>query len=177
MAQRSAEMAGPADGADGSPGWLVSTRQEWGAVLSDGTKLLGCSLYPTKEISPFSADRRTTGRSSFYFAHNPIEATGGSSLWAAGRVPSDVSAIAYRLPGKRDIAAKIEDDGYWMVMFHTDSELADGRVQDWPPVVVTITRPSGTQRITIPFTERDLCRQVTHRAADSYGERVSSYVA
>ena len=99
---------------------------------------------------------------SFYFAENPIEATGGSSLWAAGRVPSDVSAITYRLPGNRDVAARIENDGYWMMMFHTDGDLAEGGVQDWPPVVVTITRPSGTQRITIPFTEKTSCRQVTH---------------
>jgi hypothetical protein len=48
-------------------------------------------------------------------------------------------------------------------MFHTDSgDLAEGGVQDWPPVVVSVTRPSGTQRFTIPFTEQTMCRQVTH---------------
>jgi hypothetical protein len=142
---------------------LISTAQEWGAVLTSGTSLLCCSLYPTKEISPFTAGTSVINKSAFYFALNPIGDSGGSSLWAAGRVPSDVSAITYRLPGKRDVAARINDDGYWMLMFHTDSaDLVEGNVADWPPVVVTITRPSGTRRLTIPFTVETMCRQVTH---------------
>lgn len=35
---------------------VVSSKSEWGAVLSDGHHRVGCSLFPTREISPFSAD-------------------------------------------------------------------------------------------------------------------------
>jgi hypothetical protein len=144
---------------------LVSTGDEWGTVLSDGRHLVGCSLYPTKEISPVVADTPTLRKSAFSFAVNPIGSTGAQSLWAAGRVPADVSSITYRLPGNRDVRATIDDDGYWMLKHHS----ADGEgigteenVADWPPVVVTVARASGTQRYTIGFSQETMCRQVSH---------------
>jgi hypothetical protein len=144
------------------PRLVISSEQRWGTVLSDGAKLVGCSLFPTKEISLFSPDSGTVARSSFYFALNPIEAT-GESLWAAGKVPSDVSAISYRLPGGRDVPATINKNGYWMLMFHSTTTLiAEGNVADWAPVVVTVTRPSGTETFSISFTEETMCRQVSH---------------
>jgi hypothetical protein len=144
---------------------LVSTDDEWGTVLSDGRNLVGCSLYPTKEISPLIPDTPTVRRSAFFFAVNPIGDTGASSLWAAGRVPTDVSAITYRLPGDREVAATISERGYWMLKHHSGSGESIGSEEssrDWPPVLVTVTRPSGTQRYTIPFTEETMCRQVSH---------------
>lgn len=143
---------------------VISTGDEWGAVLSDGRNLVGCSLYPTKEISPLIADLPVVRKSAFSFAVNPIGTTGAQSLWAAGRVPDDVSAISYRLPGNRNVAASI-DDGYWMLKHHSGSGRGIGTeedVTDWPPVVVTVTRASGTQRYTIDFTEETMCRQVSH---------------
>ena len=64
-----------------APRLVISTSQRWCAVLSDGRNLVGCSLYPTKEISPFSADASKISKSSFFFAVNPIDTSGGSSLW------------------------------------------------------------------------------------------------
>jgi hypothetical protein len=144
------------------PRLVISTKQRWGAVLSDGAKLVGCSLFPTKEISPFSPDAGTVAKPSFFFALNPIEAT-GESLWAAGKVPTDVSAISYRLPGGRDVPATINRNGYWMLMYHsTTTQIAEGNVADWEPVVVTVTRPGGTKTFSISFTEETMCRQVSH---------------
>lgn len=146
-----------------APRLVISTSERWGAVLSDGQNLLGCSLYPTKEISPFSADVSKISKSSFFFALNPIETSGGSSLWAAGRVPTDVSAITYRLPGNRDVAATIDDDGYWMLMYHTDgADIAEGNVATWEPVVVSVSRPAATEKFTIRFNVDSMCKQVSH---------------
>ena len=144
---------------------LVSTREEWGTVLSDGHNLVGCSLFPTKEISPFIPDAPSVRKAAFSFAVNPIGSTGASSLWAAGRVPNDVTAITYRLPGGEDIAASIDPRGYWMLKHHTAPGTGIGsqeRSSDWPPVQVTVTRPTGATRYSIPFTEETMCRQVSH---------------
>jgi hypothetical protein len=143
------------------PRLVTSTTQQWGAVLSDGAHLVGCSLFPTKEISPFSADMATVAKPSFYFAVNPIGET-GSSLWAAGKVPADVSAISYRLPGGRNVPATIDHNGYWMLMYHSATDIATGNVTRWEPVEVTVTRPQGTEQFSIPFTEKTMCRQVSH---------------
>lgn len=134
-------------------------------MLSDGRNLVGCSLYPTEEVSPFMPDTPALRKSAFFFAISPIGATGASSLWAAGRVPTDVSRITYRLPGGRQVPATIDDDGYWMVKHHSapgEDIGSEDNSQDWPPVVITVTRPSGTQRYTIGFTEETRCRQVSH---------------
>jgi hypothetical protein len=146
------------------PRLVISTKQEWGAVLSDGTNLVGCSLFPTKEISPFSPDTARVAQSSFYFAVNPIGSTPAASLWAAGKVPTDVSAISYRLPGGRDVTATLDENGYWMLMYNSGTTpIADGaNVADWDPVEVTVTRPGGTKKFSINFTEETMCRQVSH---------------
>lgn len=146
------------------PRLVISTKERWGAVLSDGTNLVGCSLFPTKEISPFSPDTGTVAKRSFFFAVNPIDGTPGASLWAAGKVPTDVSAISYRLPGGRDVAATIDRNGYWMLMYHSDTANIgpESNVADWEPVVVTVTRPRGTEKFSISFTEETSCRQVSH---------------
>jgi hypothetical protein len=146
------------------PRLVISTEQRWGAVLSDGANLVGCSLFPTKEISPFSPDSGTVAKRSFFFAVNPIDGTPGASLWAAGKVPTDVSAISYRLPGGRDVAATINRNGYWMLMYHSDTADIgpESNATDWEPVVVTVTRVRGTETFSISFTEETMCRQVSH---------------
>ncbi|MET1004383.1 MAG: hypothetical protein ABWX96_02475 [Propionibacteriaceae bacterium] len=142
---------------------VVSTTTEWGAVLSDGTRRFGCSLFPTEEVSRLSADSTSLTAKAFYFAQNPIDATAGASLWAAGRVPQDVTKISYRLPGDRDVAATIDRDGYWMVKYHVDgADIAEGNVSTWDPVVVTVTRPGETLTYRIPFTEKTMCNQISH---------------
>ena len=143
---------------------VVSNGLEWGAVLSDGQRRVGCSLFPTKEISPFAADTTLVNAASFSFALNPIAVIGGESLWAAGRLPADVTKLSYRLPGKRDVAATIGPDGYWMMKFHQDGSSLDSAedVRDWDPVVVTVSRPSGDQRFTLKFSEKTMCHQVSH---------------
>ncbi len=144
------------------PRLVTSTKQQWGAVLSDGGHLVGCSLFPTKEISPVSPDIATLAKPSFYFAVNPIGAN-GASLWAAGKVPTDVSAISYRLPGGRSVAATIGHNGYWMLMYHSaTTDIAPGNVTRWEPVEVTVTRPGGTETFSISFSEKTMCRQVSH---------------
>lgn len=141
---------------------VISTPERWGTVLSDGRSLVGCSLYPTRELSPFGPDTADLAKSSFYFALNPIVDT-GESLWAAGRVPRDVTGISYRLPGKRDVAAEIGADGYWMVMYADEQAYLDeGDVADWDPVVVTVVGGTGTRRHSIPFSVDIMCRQVSH---------------
>jgi hypothetical protein len=165
MIKESADRTDVSAGRDWKYRLLISTREEWGTVLSDGRNLVGCSLYPTKEISPFIPDEPVLRKSAFSFAVNPIGSTGASSLWAAGRVPTDVSAIGYRLPGDQDVAATIDDQGYWMLKYHTAAEKDIGsqdRSSDWPPVQVTVTRPSGTTRYSIEFSEETMCRQVSH---------------
>ena len=141
----------------------VSTPQEWGAVLSDGKHRIGCSLFPTKEISRLVPDSDAIRASTFHFALNPIASPGGESLWAAGRVPADVTAISYRLPGNHEVAATISASGYWMVKDHrSDPGYGEEKVDDWPPVVVTVTRPSGTSTFTLKFSEETMCNQVSH---------------
>ena len=107
MVEESAKHYDVANRGDWKSRLLISTEQEWGIVLSNGRNLVGCSLYPTKEISPFIADTPAVRKSAFFFALNPIGDTGTASLWAAGRVPVDVSAITYRLPGEREVAARM----------------------------------------------------------------------
>jgi hypothetical protein len=143
---------------------LISAPDEWGAVLSDGSRRFGCSLFPTKEISAIVPDSTTLKKSAFYFAVNPIGSTGNESLWAAGRVPKDVTAISYRLPNGEDVAATLNPDGYWMIKHHTSGgkQLAEGNSLDWDPVVVTVTHPSGRERYTIEFKSNNMCNQVSH---------------
>ena len=142
---------------------VVSTKDEWGAVLSNGKRRFGCSLYPTREVSRVVPDSTGLRTSSFYFALNPIAANDGVSLWAAGRVPSDVTGISYALPGGRDVAAEMDKDGYWMVKFHLDgADLASGNVSGWDPVVVTVDRPGGPKTYRLPFSETSMCNQVSH---------------
>ena len=144
---------------------MISTAEEWGAVLSDGRRRFGCSLFPTKEISAIGPDAAAMAKSSFSFAINPIGDTGAESLWAAGRVPKDVTAISYRLPKGTEVAAKLDRDGYWMIKYHTAAgeHLDDEEnVKNWEPVIVTVTRASGTERFRIPFTTKTMCNQVSH---------------
>jgi hypothetical protein len=142
---------------------VVSTKTEWGAVLSDGKRRFGCSLYPTREVSRVTVDSSALSTASFFFALNPIAANDGVSLWAAGRAPQDVSKITYALPGDRSVVAQIAEDGYWMLKYHVDgAELAPGSTSDWPAVVVTVERSSGTRTYRIPFTEESMCNQVSH---------------
>ncbi len=161
------EWAETQSGSFGS-GWdaelLISTPDEWGAVLSDGSRRFGCSLFPTKEISEIVPDSTVLKKSAFYFAVNPIGSTGNESLWAAGRVRRTSRAISYRLPAGEEVAATLSSDGYWMIKHHTTGgkQLAEGNSLDWDPVVVTVTRPSGRERFTIAFTENSMCNQVSH---------------
>lgn len=165
MTEESAEHQGVQARGNWRSQLVVSTRDEWGTVLSDGRNLVGCSLYPTKEISPFIPDTATVKKSAFFFAVNPVGFSGAQSLWAAGRTPADVSAITYRLPGGQDVAATINAEGYWMLKHHSaagEDIGPAGNVAEWPPVVVTVTRASGDQRHTITFGEETMCRQVSH---------------
>ena len=144
---------------------LISTPEEWGAVLSYPQQRFACSLFPTKEISAIVPDRAAATKSSFSFAVNPIGDTGAESLWAAGRVPKDVTAISYRLPNGVVVPAKLDRDGYWMIKYHTATgEPLDDEenVKDWESVIVTVTRASGTERFRIPFTTKTMCNQVSH---------------
>jgi hypothetical protein len=136
----------------------------WGGVLSKDGQRFACSLAPTREVSAMVSDKPTTAESSFWFAVNPIDATGGSSFWAAGRVPGDVTSIEYVLPGEKSVPAQISADGYWMAMYHVDGkDLAQGTVSTWDPVRVTIKRSSGAPiTYQIPFEENTMCNQVSH---------------
>ena len=109
------------------------------------------------------ADTDTVNQSAFHFALNPIPVTDGESLWAAGRVPRDVTGISYRLPGGRDVAATINGAGYWMLKDHKAAPgITGGDVNDLPPVEVTISRASGKQTFTLKFSEQTMCNQVSH---------------
>ncbi len=136
----------------------------WGAVLRKGAKRFGCSLAPSSEVSAVVADRATIAKSSFWFAVNPISATEGSAFWAAGRVPTDVTAITYELPGNVTVPASLGKDGSWMAMYHVDqADLATGDVSTWDPVRVTITRRAGDPVVyKIPFGQQTMCNQVSH---------------
>lgn len=65
----------------------VSTKGEWGAVLSDGKHYVGCSLFPTEEISSIRRVTPGTGVAAFGWATNPINPH-GDSLWAAAISPA-----------------------------------------------------------------------------------------
>jgi hypothetical protein len=109
-------------------------------------------------------DKRTTAESGFWFAVNPIDANGGSSFWASGRVPAEVTSITYVLPSGDKVPAVISAEGYWMAMYHVDGkDLAAGSVSTWDPVRVSIKRSSGAPiTYPIPFNEHTMCNQVSH---------------
>jgi hypothetical protein len=101
---------------------------------------------------------------SFYVALAPIVETEGESIWASGRVPTDVTKITYGLPGGQVVDAKLNKEGYWMFMFHSSgSTVAPGKVEDWPPMTVTVSRPSGDRQFTIRLSKKTMCNQMTHR--------------
>lgn len=141
----------------------ISTRTEWGAVLSDGTRYLGCSLYPTKEISrsvPVT-DNPATAKKLFAWATNPI-VPNGESLWAAGHLPG-ATRIAYTLPDGTVASATISPNGFWMVKTQTATAFDQQENNaDWKPVTVTVTRHGRTTTYTIPWTEQTMCHQISH---------------
>ena len=141
----------------------VSSDQEWGAVLTDGKRRFGCSLYPTREVSRIVDDTTKITATAFHFAANPIAATDGTSLWAGGRVPDDVTKIDFRLPGGVDVPADLDENGYWWIQYHVDgADLATGDVADWDPVVVTVSLGTKTTTYRLPFTTETMCNQVSH---------------
>ena len=143
---------------------VVTEESTWGAVLTKGTQRYACSLAPSREVSAIVPDKASTARSSFWFAVNPIDATDGTSFWAAGRVPADVTSITYRLPGGVTVPADLSPTGHWMVMHHVDGEdLSSGKVSTWDPVQVRITLGSGEViRYEIPFNAKTMCNQISH---------------
>lgn len=160
-----AKAAGRSFDTDGWQAELVAAdKDSWGAVLRKGGQRFACSLAPTREVGETVEDTATLAKSSFWFAVNSIEATDGSSFWAAGRVPDDVTAITYELPGDIVVPATLTADGTWMVMYHRDgADLADGDVSSWDPVTVTIARRSGKPVVySIPFNEKTMCNQISH---------------
>ncbi len=136
----------------------------WGGVLSKDGQQFACSLAPTREVGAVVPDKRTTAESGFWFAVNPIDANGGSSFWASGRVPAEVTSITYVLPSGDKVPAVISAEGYWMAMYHVDGkDLAAGSVSTWDPVRVSIKRSSGAPiTYAIPFNEHTMCNQVYH---------------
>ncbi|MFT4164439.1 MAG: hypothetical protein QM650_04285 [Microlunatus sp.] len=117
-------------------GWsaelVMGDDRSWGAVLRKGGQRFGRSLTPSREVSAVVADRSTIAKSSFRFAVNLISATEGSAFWATGRVPADVTAISYALPGHVTVPATLGADGFWMAMYHVDlADLATGDVSTW----------------------------------------------
>jgi hypothetical protein len=135
-----------------------------GGVLSKDGQQFACSLAPTREVGAVVPDKRTTAESGFWFAVNPIDANGGSSFWASGRVPAEVTSITYVLPSGDKVPAVISAEGYWMAMYHVDGkDLAAGSVSTWDPVRVSIKRSSGAPiTYAIPFNEHTMCNQVSH---------------
>jgi hypothetical protein len=112
------------------PRLVVSTPDEWGAVLSDGCRRFGCSLYPTPELGPIVADKAVIDKRSFSVALAPIIETEGESIWASGRVPTDVTKITYGLPGGQIVDAQLNKEGYWMLEYlRSGSTLAPGKVR------------------------------------------------
>jgi len=85
-------------------------------------------------------------------------------LWAAGRVPDDVTGISYRLPGGRAVGATITSAGYWMLKYHQGEPgiTGGGDVKDLPPVEVRVSRAAGDQTFMLEFSERTMCNQVSH---------------
>lgn len=153
----------------GRAGWTsmlqVSVDQGWGGVFAKDGRRFACSLAPTREVSAVVADKRSLARSSFFFAVNPIAATDGASFWAAGRVPADVTAITYVLPGGVEVPAALGEDGHWMAMYAVNGRDLDvGDVADWKPVQVLIVRTGDETpiRYEIPFDDETMCNQVSH---------------
>lgn len=154
---------GTSPGSDWRSRLVVSRPDEWGAVFSGGNRRMACSLFPTQELSPMEADTTKINKAAFLFALNPIAKPEGESLWAAGRVPTDVTKINYRLTGQRGVEAEISEGGYWMVKYHQDGRIGEPEdVSDWDPLVVTVTRPNGTQTFTLPYDVDTMCHQVSH---------------
>jgi len=141
----------------------ISTPTEWGTVLSDGTHHLGCSLYPTREISASAptSSSITTSRKLFSWATNPIVPE-GESLWAAGYLPG-ATTITYTLPDGTTAAAKISPDGYWMVKAQTPTSFArEDNLSSWEPVRVAVTRNGRTTSYAVPWTLESMCHQISH---------------
>ena len=140
----------------------VSEPDEWGAVLTDGSRYLGCSLFPTREVSASrSVTDSSTAQSRFHWALNPVVPE-GESLWAAGHLPG-VTAVTYRLPDGTDVPATTGPDGYWMVKARTSTTFdREEDVDDWAPVVVSVVRDGATRRYSIPWTAASMCHQVSH---------------
>lgn len=150
-------------------GWgaklVYATTDEWGAVLSNGNRRFGCSLFPTKEISAVVDDTPAVTDAGFAFALNPIDTRAGAALWAAGRVPAGVTGISYRLPGDQEVTAELTDGGYWMVKATRRDDRGIDRstpARTWDPVVVSVSQPSGDRSFSLRFTEETMCNQVSH---------------
>lgn len=139
---------------------VASTESSWGAVLHDGEHLVGCSLFPTAEIGVPDDDEPSLDEEAFHFA---LQATpdGDDALWAAGRVPSDVTEITYALPNGDAVDAVI-DNGYWMVMYPGDQAMGSGDPSEWDPLRVTISAPGGDTVHEIAFTPETMCNQSSH---------------
>ncbi|MFX4271138.1 hypothetical protein ACQBAR_11060 [Propionibacteriaceae bacterium Y1685] len=142
---------------------IISTDDRWSAVLSNGEQMIGCSLFPTQEVSPPMADQPTTTAESFYFALQPTPDMRKSTLWAAGRVPDDVSKITYALPNGKSVDATITE-GYWMVHYvgtmSNDEIGADPSA--WPPLKVTVVQGGQSTTHEIQFTTETSCDQSSH---------------
>lgn len=139
----------------------VSTRQQWGTVLVDGDRYVGCSLFPTAEITGVRTAGAGTEKSDFGWALNPIDG-GGETLWAAGRLPG-VRSVTYALPGGRTEKAVVGRDGHWLVMARTATSFGSGDdVTTWPPVEVTAVTSNGTVRWSIDWSATSMCNQVSH---------------
>jgi hypothetical protein len=139
----------------------VSTRLQWGTVLADGDRYVGCSLFPTAEITGVRTAGAGTKKKDFGWASNPID-SGGETLWAAGRLPG-VRSVTYELPGGRTEKAVIGRDGHWLVMARTATAFGSGDdVSGWPPVKVTAVTAGGTVRWSIGWSVTSMCNQVSH---------------
>lgn len=117
----------------------VSTDSERGAVLSDDNHYVGCSLFPTREITAARTASAGTTAAAFGWALNPIGAK-GESLWAAGYLP-DTTLISYGLPDGSTVNATVSKAGYRMVKTHRPGAFdTEENVDDWLPVTVKVTR-------------------------------------
>lgn len=139
---------------------VVSTDDAWGAVLHDGNDLIGCSRYPSVEVGNPASDRPSTDKDSFHFALQTAP-DDRETLWAAGRVPDDVTAITYALPNG-DEAEAVITDGYWMVMYSNDEPLGTGDPTTWDPLRVSVTSTTETLTHEIEFTPETMCNQASH---------------
>ncbi len=139
----------------------VSTEGQWGTVLADGNTYVGCSLFPTAEITGVRTAGAGTTKRDFGWALNPVD-SGGETLWAAGRLPG-VRSVTYALPGGRTEKAVVGRDGHWLVMARTAKTFGSGEdVGTWPPIEVTAVTSTGTVRWSIGWNVRSMCNQVSH---------------